>query len=311
MTNIPTELLRTLVTVVDLRSFTKAARELGITQPAVSAQIKRLQALLGGELFDKSAPGVMLTAKGEQVVAGARRLLAINDQILHAALPRASRQTLRVGIAPALSPEAPIMLLGKNRAAVAPWRLEIRRDGSEDMLNDLDQEQMDLVIALTESEPDHDARHQWSEPLSWVRGRAVAFDISGPVPLIACDAKTDLMRVATSALERDGRDWEIVCRVPDDASLTAAVAAGLGIAPAVRRFAAADVAIWSDAPLPPLPEFCCGVYLRHGAGRGTIADIADAMADALRPLTDGSQPDRFPVAPIELGGAPHGSDVGT
>ena len=39
MTNIPTDLLRTLVAVVDLRSFTKAAVKLGVTQPAVSAQI--------------------------------------------------------------------------------------------------------------------------------------------------------------------------------------------------------------------------------------------------------------------------------
>ena len=45
MTNIPTDLLRTLVAVIDLRSFTKAAASLGLTQPAVSAQIQRLQNL--------------------------------------------------------------------------------------------------------------------------------------------------------------------------------------------------------------------------------------------------------------------------
>src|SRR5580700_8289273 len=55
MTNIPTDLLRTLVAVVDLRSFTKAAHSLGVTQPAVSTQIKRLQYLLRTELLDKSA----------------------------------------------------------------------------------------------------------------------------------------------------------------------------------------------------------------------------------------------------------------
>ena len=66
MTNIPTELLRTLVAVVDLRSFTKAAQSLGVTQPAVSAQIKRLQGLLGSDLLDKSAPGVSLTSAGER-----------------------------------------------------------------------------------------------------------------------------------------------------------------------------------------------------------------------------------------------------
>ena len=84
MTNIPTDLLRTLVTVVDLRSFTKAAQALGVTQPAVSAQIKRLQGMLGGDLFDRAAPGIALTRQGEAVVTHARRLLAINDEILSA-----------------------------------------------------------------------------------------------------------------------------------------------------------------------------------------------------------------------------------
>ena len=61
MTNIPTDLLRTFVLVVELRSFTRAAKAQSMTQPAVSAQIRRLQGLLGVELFDKSAPGVSLT----------------------------------------------------------------------------------------------------------------------------------------------------------------------------------------------------------------------------------------------------------
>ena len=82
MTNIPTDLLRTLVAVVDLRSFTKAAAKLGVTQPAVSAQIKRLQFLLGGELFDRSVQGISLTPQGDLVVSYARRLLSINDQIV-------------------------------------------------------------------------------------------------------------------------------------------------------------------------------------------------------------------------------------
>jgi DNA-binding transcriptional LysR family regulator len=73
MLNIPTDLLRALVVVVDTRSFTKTAQLLGVTQPAVSAQMKRLQYLLGYEVLDKSAPGVSLTPRGEIVVDNARR----------------------------------------------------------------------------------------------------------------------------------------------------------------------------------------------------------------------------------------------
>src|SRR5688572_14825158 len=98
ITNIPTELLRTLIAVVDLRSFTKAAQSLGITQPAVSTQMKRLQWMMGGDLFDRSAPGVALTAKGELVVSYARRLLAINDQMLDLIVPRSSAPPLRIGM---------------------------------------------------------------------------------------------------------------------------------------------------------------------------------------------------------------------
>src|SRR5215471_6143944 len=98
MTNIPTELLRTFVAVVDLRGFTKAAQALGFTQPAVSAQIKRLQVLLGSDLLDKSAPGVVLTERGRAIADCARRLLAINDQIIELASVRGATMPLRIGI---------------------------------------------------------------------------------------------------------------------------------------------------------------------------------------------------------------------
>src|SRR5262249_42528855 len=135
MTNIPTELLRTLVTVVELRSFTKAAQCLGMTQPAVSAQIKRLQILLGGELLDKSAPGVALTPKGETVVRRARQLLSVNDRIVEIARPRAA-SGVRIGIANEVLSSMLSSVLGACRRG-SPGSPEIRE--SEDPLRDLKQ----------------------------------------------------------------------------------------------------------------------------------------------------------------------------
>ena len=94
MTNIPTDLLRTFVLVVEQRSFTRAAKAQGMTQPAISAQIRRLQSLLGIELFDKSAPGVALTPMGQHVIESARRLLSVNDHIVQIASPNAQPITI-------------------------------------------------------------------------------------------------------------------------------------------------------------------------------------------------------------------------
>src|SRR6202023_75559 len=98
MTNIPTDLLRTFVLVVEQRSFTRAAKAQGMTQPAVSAQIRRLQFLLGVELFDKSAPGVSLTPIGQNVIESAHRLLSVNDHIVQMASPGSAAELVRLGV---------------------------------------------------------------------------------------------------------------------------------------------------------------------------------------------------------------------
>jgi len=48
---IPTELFRSFIAISEHGSFTKAAEELNLTQPAISAQMKRLQQMLGGDLL--------------------------------------------------------------------------------------------------------------------------------------------------------------------------------------------------------------------------------------------------------------------
>src|SRR5712691_10172781 len=80
--NIPTDLLRTFVAIYQLGSFTKAAHLFELTQPAVSAHMKRLESMIGADLIEKSLAGVTLTECGAEVLRYARRMLAINDQIV-------------------------------------------------------------------------------------------------------------------------------------------------------------------------------------------------------------------------------------
>jgi DNA-binding transcriptional LysR family regulator len=73
--------LEYLVTVAEEQSFTRAAEKLLVSQPGISAQIRRLERELGQELLDRSGRSVRLTAVGEAVLPAARAALDAVDGI--------------------------------------------------------------------------------------------------------------------------------------------------------------------------------------------------------------------------------------
>lgn len=68
--------LRALVVLAEELSFTRAARRLGIAQPALSAQISRLERRLGAKLVERSTRSVELTPAGRDLLLRAQRALA-------------------------------------------------------------------------------------------------------------------------------------------------------------------------------------------------------------------------------------------
>jgi DNA-binding transcriptional LysR family regulator len=284
MTNIPTELLRTLVAVVELRSFTKAAQSLGVTQPAVSAQIKRLQGLLGADLLDKSAPGVSLTSAGELVVNYARRLLSINDQILDIAGPRPAAKTMRIGATGDFTGAGIALGLTFQHARRPDMRFEVYTTNMEGLLRDLRDATADLAVWVSATGPSLDTRHYWTESLVWMHSDATRIDPARPVPLVSHGEEGLFTRAAMNALSQVGRECELAFIGPGILGLATAVAAGLGVMALPRsRANIPGMKIWEDAPLPKLPDIFCGIYVRAGADIEEREQIADMIAAALHP----------------------------
>lgn len=283
MTNIPTELLRTLIAVVDLRSFTKAAQSLGVTQPAVSAQIKRLQGLLGTELLDKSAPGVTLTSAGELVVNYARRLLSINDQILDFAAPRPASKSLRIGATGDFTANNIVLGLACFRARFPQLRFILSSGLIEDLQREMRDGNLDVVVWLSQNGSTFEARHSWTEDLVWVRSAAFRLDDAVPVPIVSYGEECPFTRNMVAALNAIGRDSELVFMGSNLAAIGAAVASGIGISALPRNSAGLPgVTVWDDAPLPKLPEFSCGILARSGNDSHDRDQLADTLATALR-----------------------------
>jgi DNA-binding transcriptional LysR family regulator len=284
MTNIPTELLRTLVAVVDLRSFTKAAQSLGVTQPAVSAQIKRLQVLLGSELLDKRAPGVSLTNAGELVVNYARRLLSINDQILDIAGPRLATKSVRIGSTGDFTASAIALGLKCARARRPELRFEIYNDSIETLLRDLREGDADLATWVSTTGPTLDTRHHWTEPLVWVRAASTTIDPRRPVPLVSYGEDCVFTRNAIGALGQAGLQAELSFTGLSLVGLAGAVMAGFGLLVLPRsRVNIPGLVVWEDPPLPKLPDVFCGIYVREGSDAAEREQIAEGIAATLRP----------------------------
>ena len=77
-----TRQLAAFCTVVERRSFSQAADQLGVTQPAVSLQIRSLEKRLGQQLLDRSGRRVEPTEAGRHLYRSAQRLLALEEQLL-------------------------------------------------------------------------------------------------------------------------------------------------------------------------------------------------------------------------------------
>jgi DNA-binding transcriptional LysR family regulator len=283
MTNIPTDLLRTLIAVIDLRSFTRAAHSLGVTQPAVSAQIKRLQAMLGVDLFDKSAPGVTLTAKGETLVNYARRMLALNDQMLDATAGSSVTTRLRIGLAVDYFEDRALAAVAAFRAQHPQLRMQINADHSASLLRDLRRGDYDLVVAASDEAPAEQEHRRWSEPSGWGAASPAVAEREGALPLLVVGESSLSRRIGVAALEEAGVDYEIVYVGGSFGGLIEAAKAGIGVACWARRLLndAGLPVIEGARRLPRVPAVYGGVYLREGANLDALADgIAARMRDA-------------------------------
>jgi DNA-binding transcriptional LysR family regulator len=75
------ENVRAFVKVAELRSFTRAAEHLRLSKARVSAQVRDLEAEVGGRLLQRSTRSVRLTSDGEQFLVRARRLVGDADEL--------------------------------------------------------------------------------------------------------------------------------------------------------------------------------------------------------------------------------------
>lgn len=278
------------------RHFGRAAEASAISQPALSLQIKELEAILGAPLAERGPRQIRLTALGEDFAVRARDVLSRMDELgqLARATTGPLSGRLRLGVIPTVAPYFLPHLMQRLIGRFPDLDLRPREAVTPKLVRDLTEGRLDLaVVALPVSEPSFEETPLFDEEFLLVRHQAAAHL---PVP-----ALVDLPDMPLLLLEEGHcfRDQAIAfCKMPQHLSgeimegsslstLVQMVGAGLGVTliPEMARAVETRSAPVVLHRLPePRPKRTIGlVWRRSNPLADRYRDLAMGLRDGLPP----------------------------
>lgn len=272
--------MRTVVTIVDMGSFGKAGDRLGLSQPAISAQIKRLQVLVGGAIFERTAGGVSLNERGKALLPTVRDMLAANDKILQIGGAEHDPRPIRVGMT---------FVYGSRFLAENPpeklLRLTIVCDHGQDLLRSLSEGYLDVCAVFEPTSRAGQVLSVWNEKMVWVRGPNFTLSPGAPVPLVGSPGLVG-DQIAMQLLDSKGISYRFACTSNESACRIEAAIAGLGVM---------LVPDWAIPPglieareyyLPPPPPVEAGIVKSNSTHLDSIRSVLQMLARFNRAPTD-------------------------
>jgi DNA-binding transcriptional LysR family regulator len=271
--------LRSFVATVRAGSITRGAAVLGLTQPAVSQRIQRLERAAGEPVIIRETRGARVTPAGETLLAYAERVLALHDEARAALGGRTDDATGRrtVGLLDDLAITTLPAVLADFAALHPHVDLEVLIAPAATLRALADQGAVDLTLGDPTIMNDASVRWRRQVALEWVA--APAFDPStDPLPLVLFSPPCSWRQPALDGLSRHGRRWRVAFQSTSVHAVQAAIAAGIGIGallannvpPTARRLSPRH-------DLPPAPLVDLAISRRAGTD-------ADGALDSLERL---------------------------
>ncbi len=137
----------TLLKVAELSSFTKAAKELCISQPAISNQIRIMEEELGFKVFERKTDGIQLTKKGAILIKYLSRMNSISNSLKDAIqTDKLSTTSLCVGITHTMESSLVVEAIAKYLKNSPDITIKIITDSSKSLYKMLKENTLDFII---------------------------------------------------------------------------------------------------------------------------------------------------------------------
>lgn len=140
--------LRTFIAVCRHGTFAAAGERIGLTQSAVSSQIKRLEESLGFELFDRTGRSATLNAAGETTLERAEEICALYAKLSELPDDTTNRGLLRIGAIASTQSTLVARALERLREAFPLLRVHISPGVSMRLMDDLDAGKIDAAVII-------------------------------------------------------------------------------------------------------------------------------------------------------------------
>lgn len=282
--------LEYFVAVVEEANFTRAAQRMLVAQPAVSAQIARLERELGQPLLDRSRREVRLTAAGKAMLPYARAALQAVRQARTAVdeLTQLVHGVVTIGTVTSHNVDMPRLLADYHRAHPGV-EIMLSTDTSDALLDGVRTGRLDVAIAsvgagetpdglavLPTTEEAIDAVVGPADP--WARRRSVALPALAERPLISLPVGGGIRRQFDIACAAAGVAPRVAFEAATPEALADLAARGLGVAIVPRSVSRARADVHAIAILPELR----GRLVLTWRADGPVSPAARALVDLAR-----------------------------
>lgn len=278
--NLDVDQLKSFLAIADAGSFTRAADEVNKTQSAVSMQMKRLEESLGRALFERDGRSNRLTLDGERFIEHARKLVAMNDEIVTSYTRPEITGSVRFGTpddyAELFLPEV-LARFGRTHPRVT---IDVECVSSTNLMERIRRSEIDLALVTFCGGCDaREGEVLRRESLRWVTSSRHATHTLPEIPLAVADLTCAWRKLATDALALSGKVNRIAYTSHNRAVIDAAVIQGLAIAAMPEICVKPGMRVLTEAEgFPPLGTFEIGLVRKPGRH----SQAADALAHHIR-----------------------------
>lgn len=280
------EVLRTFVAIAETGSFTSAANAVFRTPSAVSMQIKKLEDILGRSVFARDARSVTLTTDGEMLLGYARRLLAINREVVAKFIVPDIVGVVRLGSPDDYGERVLPHILKRFAQSHPSIAVDVIIDQSVNLRRRMDDRVLDITL-LTNSYKTSaiGAEILLTEPIVWAGAKGGCAYMREPLPVSLWEEGCVWRAGALEALGRDVRNYRVAYMSAHTAGQRAAIMADLAVAPLPKSFLGDEmVELTAKDGLPPIGNYNLAMVVSPDASApvNAVADHIRATFEVFR-----------------------------